>query len=227
MIGSAETNRVRALAANWCGHREKYTFVAILCGPRGHSDRLMSCTVCDRRYFGADLQDILSHERDRENERTGSMSVPIVEPGNKEAATIPDEKHKFTEEMGPGHVMGNLTMDPELRFTPTGRPTARVRIAYTPRTKLPDNKGWQDEPTEFYDIIVWGDQAQRVAEYLVKGDRVVAAGTFTKRFWQDKKGEDRETIELTARDIGPSLLFHGAQPLRKKPGNGGNGNEGK
>lgn len=142
------------------------------------------------------------------------MSVPITPAGNPEAATVAEESNIISEYMGEGHVMGNLVEDPDMRFTPTGRPTCTVRIAYTPRVKNDDGQGWHDGPTEFYNIIVWGAQSERAAEHLQRGDRIVAAGTWTKRHWRDREDQPRETIELTARDIGPSLLFYAAIPQR-------------
>lgn len=144
------------------------------------------------------------------------MNAPITPAGNPDAATVAEESNNRQEPLGDGHVMGNLVEDPDMRFTPTGRPTCRVRLAYTPRLKDDDGNGWHDGPTEFYNIIVWGSQAERAAEHLQRGDRVVAAGTWTKRYWTDREGEERETIELTARDIGPSLLFHAARVERAK-----------
>lgn len=138
------------------------------------------------------------------------MNAPITPTGNPEAAHVPEETHQQTEYMGEGHVYGNLTIDPELRYTPTGRAVANVRVAFTPRIKDEQTGRWQDGPTEFYSIMVWGQQGENVAECLAKGDRIVCAGTWSKRTWKDREGKDRQTIELTARDIGPSLLFRTA-----------------
>lgn len=165
----------------------------------------------------------LAHEEARRNRKDGNMSVPLVEPGNAEAATVAEQTTLRSEDMGPGHIMGNLVADPELRFTPSGRPVARVRIAYTPRVKSADGKSWDDQPTEFYDVIIWGDQGERVAEHLKQGDRVLAVGTFTRRFWKDRENKKRETIELVARDFGPSLLFHAARVDRSRRSNGNPG----
>lgn len=143
------------------------------------------------------------------------MSVPTGTPGNAEAATVAEESNQRTETIGDGYIMGNLVADPEMRFTPNGRAVCRTRLAYTPRIRNDDGNGWHDGPAEFYDVIVWGGQAERTAEHLQRGDRVVVAGTWTKRKWTDREDNERETIELTARDIGPSLLFHAARVERK------------
>lgn len=138
------------------------------------------------------------------------MNVPVSPTGNPDARQQGQPQDRQTEELGEGHIMGNLTQDPELRYTPTGRAVTKLRLAWTPRIKNPQTNAYQDGPTEYYDLDVWGAQGERCAEQLARGDRVVAAGTWTKRTWQDKEGQDREAYSLTARDIGPSLLFRSA-----------------
>jgi single-strand DNA-binding protein len=149
------------------------------------------------------------------------MSVPVSAPGHaREQAKAKDREVK-REPVGEGHIMGNLTQDPELRYTPSGRSVVSLRLAYTPRLPNEDGKGWHDGPTEFYDVQVWGSQAERCAEYLVKGDRIVAAGTWTRETFVNRAGDEAEAIRLTAQDVGPSLLFRGATIHRGKPGEGG------
>jgi single-strand DNA-binding protein len=116
--------------------------------------------------------------------------------------------------------MGNLTADPELRFTPTGRAVARLRVAWTPRIKAAGSDRYVDGPTEFYDLDVWGNQGERCAEHLQRGDRVVATGNWTKHLWKDREDNQRESYCLTARDIGPSLLFRGATIQRDQAAEG-------
>lgn len=111
------------------------------------------------------------------------------------------------ESLGEGHVSGNLTQDPELRYTPTGRAVAKLRVAYSQRVKDPASGQWQDGEPQFYDIDVWGKQGENCAEALQRGDRIVACGEWFRRKWNTRDGEARTTISLTARDIGPSLLF--------------------
>jgi single-strand DNA-binding protein len=149
------------------------------------------------------------------------MNAPVTPTGNPEAATIPEESHQKTEYMGEGHVYGHLVADPELRYTPTGRAVTKARLAFNPRIKDAASGKWSDGPTEYYDIMVWGQQGENVAECLQKGDRVVCAGTWSKRTWRDREGKERETIELTARDIGPSLLFRTADLDRTPPARNG------
>lgn len=144
------------------------------------------------------------------------MNAPITPAGNQEAAHIPEESNQKTEYMGEGHVYGNLVADPELRYTPTGRAVTKMRVAFTPRVKDAESGRWHDGPTEYYGIMAWGKQGENAAECLAKGDRIVCAGTWSKRTWLDREGNQRETIELTARDLGPSLLFRIADVDRKE-----------
>jgi single-strand DNA-binding protein len=109
--------------------------------------------------------------------------------------------------LGEGHVSGNLTQDPELRFTPTGRAVAKLRVAYSQRVKDPATGIWQDGEPQFFDVDVWGKQGENCAEALQRGDRIVACGEWFRRHWETREGEKRTSVSLTARDIGPSLLF--------------------
>ena len=111
------------------------------------------------------------------------------------------------EELGEGHISGNLTQDPELRYTPTGRAVTKMRLAYSQRVKNPGTNRWEDGPPEYYDIDVWGKQGENCAEAFIRGDRVVAVGTWFRRSWTTRDGEQRTSVTLTARDIGPSCLF--------------------
>lgn len=109
--------------------------------------------------------------------------------------------------LGEGHISGNLTQDPDLRFTPTGRAVVKLRVAYAQRVKNPVTGEWQDGEPQFYDIDVWGKQGENCAEALQRGDRIVACGEWFRRHWETREGEKRTSVSLTARDIGPSLLF--------------------
>jgi single-strand DNA-binding protein len=118
-----------------------------------------------------------------------------------------------------GMLSGNVTGDPELRFTPSGRAVSNLSIAVNERVKNEETGQWEDTEPEFHRVTVWGDQAERVTECFRKGDRVVAVGFFQDRNWTDKEGERRTTTEFTAREIGPSLLFRDAdikRPTRSK-----------
>ncbi len=144
------------------------------------------------------------------------MNAPIAEPGNDQAREAAKSATQERRPLGKGHVMGNLTGDPELRYTPSGRAVVRLRLAYTPRVQDGDSGQWSDGPTEYYDVQAWGAQAENAAECLVRGDRVVAAGTWAERTWEDHKGNERKTVELTAQDLGASLLFRRVRIDRSK-----------
>jgi single-strand DNA-binding protein len=103
-------------------------------------------------------------------------------------------------------ITGNLTADPELRFTPAGRPVAAFTIANTPR--FPDRQTgvWQDGETWFVRCSAWGDTAENIAASLNRGNAVVATGRLRARTWEDKDtGQKRAAVEMTVDDIGPSL----------------------
>lgn len=219
-------------ALSWCGHTDGYVVGAVLCFGRGRSDRLVECVTCHRTYLATELALVLprpghtpprggipasgaandhrAHGRARASEGTGNMSVPTNTAERPPGEPAPQGDERPPEDMGDGYIVGNLCEDPELRFTPTGRAVGKLRVAYTARVKDPDSGQWRDGETEFYTVTVWGQQGEHCAEHLQRGDRIVAAGTWTKRFWTSREGEPRESVELTARDIGPSLLFRGA-----------------
>jgi len=123
-----------------------------------------------------------------------------------QAQSAPADDTKLVA-LGEGHISGNLTQDPELRFTPTGRAVAKLRVAYSQRAKDPATGQWHDGEPQFYDIDVWGKQGENCAEALQRGDRVVACGEWFRRHWETRDGEKRTSVSLTARDIGPSMLF--------------------
>ena len=102
-------------------------------------------------------------------------------------------------------VTGNLTADPELRYTQTGRPVASFTIANTPRYPDRTSGQWQDGETWFVRCSAWGDLGENVAASLSKGAAVVATGRLRARTWEADDGGKRATVEMTADDIGPSL----------------------
>lgn len=130
--------------------------------------------------------------------------------GNAQKETPAKEQAQGSNEpesLGEGHVSGNLTFDPELRFTPTGRAVCKLRVAYSQRVKDTATGQWHDGEPQFYDVDVWGKQGENCAEALQRGDRIVAIGEWYRRKWETREGEARTSITLTARDIGPSMLF--------------------
>lgn len=117
---------------------------------------------------------------------------------------------------GPGSVSGNLTRDPELRYTDDGIPVANFGLAYSERVFDRQADKWTDGETEFYEVQAWRTLAENAVNCLGKGDRVVAEGRWTELAWTDKEGQQRTRVVLTARDMGPSLLYRGAR-LEPKP----------
>jgi single-strand DNA-binding protein len=102
-------------------------------------------------------------------------------------------------------ITGNLTADPELRFTPTGRPVASFTIANTPRFPDKTTGQWQDGETWFVRCSAWGDMAENITTSLSKGNAVVATGRLRCRTWETPEGDKRSVVEMTVDDLGPSL----------------------
>ena len=102
-------------------------------------------------------------------------------------------------------ITGNLTADPELRFTPTGRPVASFTIANTPRYPDRATGEWKDAETWFVRCSAWGDLGENIAASLTRGAAVVATGRLGYRGWQTTEGDKRGAVEMTIDDIGPSL----------------------
>jgi single-strand DNA-binding protein len=122
-------------------------------------------------------------------------------------------------------VIGNLTSDPELRFTPSGSAVANFTIASTPRTFDRQSNEWKDGETLFLRASVWREAAENVAESLTKGMRVIVNGRLKSRSYETKEGEKRTVIELEVDEIGPSLRYANAKVNRtQRSGGGGAGN---
>jgi single-strand DNA-binding protein len=119
-------------------------------------------------------------------------------------------------------VIGNLTADPELRFTPAGAAVANFTIANTPRNFNRQTNEWEDGETLFLRAAVWREAAENVRETLTKGMRVIATGRLKSRQYETKEGEKRTVIELEVDEIGPSLKYAQAQVRRIQQGQGGN-----
>ncbi|MFJ2509594.1 MULTISPECIES: single-stranded DNA-binding protein [Arthrobacter] len=112
-------------------------------------------------------------------------------------------------------ITGNLTADPELRFTPSGVPVANFTIASTPRILDRQSNEWKDGETLFIRCTVWRETAEYIAESLTKGSRVIAEGTLKSRRFETKDGENRTTIELDVEEIGASLKYGPVQPAKR------------
>jgi single-strand DNA-binding protein len=122
-------------------------------------------------------------------------------------------------------VVGNLTADPELRYTQNGLPVANFTIASTPRTFDRQANEWKDGEALFLRASVWREFAEHVAGSLTKGMRVVAQGRLRQRSYQDREGNNRTSIELEVDEIGPSLRYATAQVTRAASGGAGGGQQ--
>lgn len=122
-------------------------------------------------------------------------------------------------------VIGNLTNDPELRFTPSGSAVANFTIASTPRTFDRQSNEWKDGETLFLRASVWREAAEHVAETLTKGTRVIASGRLKSRSYDTKEGEKRTVIEFEVDEIGPSLKNATAKVTRSNKGGGNQGGQ--
>jgi single-strand DNA-binding protein len=131
-------------------------------------------------------------------------------------------------------VIGNLTDDPELRFTPSGAAVANFTVASTPRTFDRQTNEWKDGDALFLRCSIWRQAAENVAESLTKGMRVIVNGRLRQRSYQTKEGENRTVVELDVEEIGPSLKYATAKVTKanrngggqQSGGNGGGGNSG-
>ncbi|MGW2832093.1 single-stranded DNA-binding protein [Streptomyces sp. NPDC001286] len=104
-------------------------------------------------------------------------------------------------------VVGNLTDDPELRYTPSGVAMAKFTVASTPRAYDKQSGQWQDGTAMFLRCTAWRELAEHIADTLAKGTRVVVTGRLRQHNWQTDQGENRSMLALEADDIGPSLRF--------------------
>jgi len=120
-------------------------------------------------------------------------------------------------------VVGNLTGDPELRFTPSGAAVANFTIASTPRTFDRQTNEWKDGDTLFLNCSVWRQAAENVAESLQRGMRVVAQGRLKARSYETREGEKRTVMEMDVEEVGPSLKYATAKVTRATRSSGGGG----
>ena len=118
-------------------------------------------------------------------------------------------------------VVGNLTADPELRFTPSGAGVANFTIASTPRKFNRQTNEWEDGDTLFTRCSLWREPGENVAESLTKGMRVIAQGALVQRSYETREGEKRTVVELLVDEIGPSLRYATAKVTRRASTGGG------
>jgi single-strand DNA-binding protein len=117
-------------------------------------------------------------------------------------------------------LVGNITRDPELRFTPSGQPTASFGLAVNRRWQNRQTQEWE-EATSFFDIVCWQSLAENASESLHRGARIIVTGRLDQRSWETNDGEKRSKVEVTADEIGPSLRWASAEIKkneRKGPG---------
>ncbi|HEU4544971.1 MAG TPA: single-stranded DNA-binding protein [Microlunatus sp.] len=122
-------------------------------------------------------------------------------------------------------VVGNLTGDPELRFTPSGAAVANFTVASTPRQFDKQTNEWRDGEAMFLSCSVWRQAAENVAESLVKGSRVIVSGRLKARSYETREGEKRTVFEIDVDEVGPSLRYATAK-VNKTTRSGGSGGYG-
>jgi single-strand DNA-binding protein len=120
-------------------------------------------------------------------------------------------------------VIGNLTADPELRFTPSGAAVANFTVASTPRMFDRQTNEWKDGEALFLRCNIWREAAENVAESLVRGSRVIVSGRLKQRSFETREGEKRTVVELEVDEIGPSLKYATAKVNKASRGGGGGG----
>ena len=120
-------------------------------------------------------------------------------------------------------VVGNLTADPELRFTPSGAAVASFTVASTPRTFDRQTNEWKDGEALFLRCSIWRQAAENVAESLQRGMRVVVTGRLQQRSFETREGEKRTVIEMQVDEVGPSLRYATAKVNRTQRGSSGGG----
>jgi single-strand DNA-binding protein len=118
-------------------------------------------------------------------------------------------------------VVGNLTADPELRFTPSGAAVANFTVASTPRTFDRQSGEWKDGEALFLRCNIWRQAAENVAETLGRGARVIVQGRLKQRSFETREGEKRTVIELEVDEVGPSLRYATAKVTKASRGGGG------
>ena len=123
-------------------------------------------------------------------------------------------------------IAGNLVDDPELRFTPSGQPVAKFRVASTPRFRDNSTGEWKDGDSLFLTCNVWRQAAENVAESLTRGMRVIVSGRLRQRSYETKEGEKRTVYEVEVDDVGPSLRNASAKVNRAARSGAGDGGYG-
>jgi single-strand DNA-binding protein len=115
-------------------------------------------------------------------------------------------------------IVGNLTRDPELRYTPNGAALVKFGVAVSRRVKDDVTGQWKDAETSFFNVTAWRSLAENVAESLTQGTRVVVVGRLRTNSWETPEGDKRSTVEIEAEEIGPSLKWAAAKIERQSRG---------
>ncbi len=123
-------------------------------------------------------------------------------------------------------LIGNVTRDPELRFTPSGAAVANFGLAVNRRWMNRKTNEWEED-VSFFDVVCWRELAENCTESLTKGTRVMVSGRLDQRSWDTQEGEKRSKVEVVADEIGPSLRWATAQVTKteRREGGGGGGFE--
>ncbi|MFI5783947.1 single-stranded DNA-binding protein [Nocardia sp. NPDC051570] len=120
-------------------------------------------------------------------------------------------------------VIGNLTADPELRYTPQGAAVVNFTVAATPRVYDKNIQEWKDGEALFLRCNLWREAAENTAESLTRGARIIVTGSLKQRSFETREGEKRTVIELEVDELGPSLKYSTAKVTKAMRGNGGSG----
>jgi len=125
-------------------------------------------------------------------------------------------------------IVGNVTRDPELRYTPSGAANASFGVAVNRRWRDQQTNDWKEQ-VSFFDVVCWREMADNVCESLAKGTRIVVTGRLEQRSWEDGDGNKKSKVEIRADEIGPSLRWASAEITkneRRTPEGGGGGQGG-
>lgn len=117
-------------------------------------------------------------------------------------------------------IVGNVTRDPEMRYTPSGVAKASFGVAVSRRWQNRTTQEWEEQ-TSFFNVVCWREQAENVCESIGKGARIVVSGRLEQRSWETENGEKRSVVEIVADDIGPSLRWATATITKNERRGGG------
>lgn len=141
-----------------------------------------------------------------------------ADSGETSVPEAPARQAPRTRVLDVGSIAGTLCADPQMRFSQNGKAIVKIRVAVAERRQDRNTGHWSNGPAQFHDLTVWGKQGENVMECLRKGDRVVANGMWQETTWTGNDNEEHTTRALSVRDIGPSLMFRAARPVRNQEG---------